>query len=76
MMLKQICIISAVCFFTAGLAAEEEMSLEDRLAEARKTIEVEEEKNQELREQLTEFEEEITELREKVKELEAAIEAQ
>lgn len=67
---KRILIAVLCCMFTVGLVAEDEMSLEDRLAEARKTIEQEEAKNQELIDQLAEHEEEIAELREKIKELE------
>ena len=76
-MFKQICLITALCsFFSVGLVAEEEMSLADKVAEARETIEQEEAKNQELKEQLTEQEEKIAELREMVKALEQEIEAQ
>ena len=76
MMLKRILITVLCCLFVAGLVAEEEMSLEDRLEAARKTIEEEEAKNQELKDQLAEHEQEVAELRDRVKELEEAIEAQ
>ena len=70
MMPKRFLIVALCCLYTIGLVAEEELSLEDRLAEAKQTIEEEETKNQELKDQLSEHEQEIAELREKVKELE------